>query len=98
MTRHQTMLDVVLSVEDGAPGRWRMNDHDVVVYLDLRPAVGDNGHETDDQVGEYEAWVDDYCVSRQHVSPFGGRYGNPNALRYAAEQVARAIERRVMRR
>lgn len=93
-----TMLEIVLQTEDGAPSRWRIGEHDVVVYYDTQQAVGDNGQPTDDLTGEYEAWVDDRCVKRQHVSPYGGRYGNPHAQRYAAEQVARALERAVFPR
>jgi hypothetical protein len=90
-----SITQLVLGVEPGGPGRWLMNGRNVVVYYDERQARGDNGALTDDRTGEYAAWVEDRCVIRQHVSPFGGRYGNPGAKQYAADRVADAIARAV---
>lgn len=78
------------------------------LYYDEAQALGDNGKPVKgDKTGEYELFVKPSVeatlgfteITRVHVSPHGtGKHGNSEAPRYAAEQVAEAIEGAVSRR
>lgn len=85
----------------------RMDDGDAVelrdeglrfgVRYDEEPAYGDDGAAVrGDVTGEYAVTEDDDVVFRQYVAPHGtSGHGNPNAKRWAAEQVAGYVTTRL---